>query len=318
MTAFVCSIPLISMLFPSCIAPAPLATGYVEGDYVLVAPVAVAQVDALKVRRGDHVEAGAVLAVTEHRDAEIALAKAKAALAQAESQLDNLREGRRPEEIAVIEATLASSQAQAAEVAKEVTRLRSLNDRGVTSQAQLDDATTRLDVARAQVAQARANLAVAKLPARPKEIEAAEAAVAQARAGRAAAAWQLSQRTLTAPSAGTVYDIVRTVGEIAGPQAPVLSFLPDGAVKLRLYFPETAVSQIKPGTKLTVHCDGCGAGQTATITYVSDSPEFTPPVIYSLENRQKLVYLVEARPDADASRLKPGQIVDVALPGGGK
>ena len=156
------------------------------------------------------------------------------------------------------------------------------------------------------------------MPARPKEIEAAQAAVAQARAGRDAAAWQLSQRTLSAPSAGTVFDILRTEGEIAGPQAPVLSFLPDGAVKLRLYMPEAAVSKVRPGTELTVHCDGCADGEGATVTYVSDAPEFTPPVIYSLENRQKLVYLVEARPDTGATRLKPGQIVDVVLPGAGQ
>lgn len=312
-----CSVPVLSAFLSACAAPAPLATGYVEGEYVRVAPVAVAQVEALKVKRGDHVAAGAVLAVTEHRDAEIALAQARAALAQAESQLANLKEGRRPEEIAVIEATLASARAQADEVAKEVARLTSLNDRGVTSQAQLDDANTRLDVAEAQVAQAKANLAVARLPAREKEIEAAEAAVAQARARKDAAAWQLSQRTLTAPKPGTVYDILRTQGEIAGPSAPVLSFLPDGAVKLRLYFPETSVARIKPGSILNVHCDGCGTGQKATVTYVSDAPEFTPPVIYSLQNRQKLVYLVEARPDAGATLLKPGQIVDVDLPGRG-
>lgn len=318
MTAILCSIPLLSAFFAACAAPQPLATGYVEGDYVLVAPVAVAQVDSIKVRRGEHVAAGAVLAVAEHRDAEIALAKAGAALAQAESQLANLREGRRPEEIAVIKASLASSRAQAEEAAKEVTRLRSLNDRGVTSQAQLDTATTQLDVAEAQVAQAQANLAVARLPARPQEIAAAEAAVEQARAGRDAAAWQLAQRTLTAPAAGTVFDIIRTAGEIAGPQAPVLSFLPDGAVKLRLYMPEAAVSQVRPGTELVVHCDGCGAGERAKITYVSDAPEFTPPVIYSLQNRQKLVYLVEARPESGATHLKPGQIVDVELPGAAK
>jgi len=310
-----CSVPVLSAFLSACVAPAPLATGYVEGDYVLVAPVAVAQVETLKVKRGDHVAAGAVLAVTEHRDAEIALAQAKAGLAQAESQLANLREGRRPQEIAVIAATLASAKAQASEVAKEVARLTSLNDRGVTSQAQLDDATTRLDVARAQVAQAEANLSVAKLPARPQEIAAAEAAVAQAQARLDAASWQLEKRTLTAPKAGTVTDILRRKGAIAGPTAPVISFLPDGAVKLRLFFPEKAVAQIKPGTELNVHCDGCGTGEHATVTYVSDSPEFTPPVIYSLQNRQKLVYLVEARPDPGATLLKPGQIVDIDLPG---
>ncbi len=310
-----CSVPVLSAFLSACAAPLPLATGYVEGDYVLVAPVAVAQVEAVKVRRGEHVKAGAVLAIAEHRDAEIALAQANAGLVQSESELANLQEGRRPQEIAVIAATLASAKAQAKEVAKEVARLTSLNDRGITSQAQLDDATTRLDVARAQVAQAEANLAVARLPARPKQIEAAEAAVAQARARRDSAAWQLSQRTLIAPKAGTVYDILRRTGEIAGPQAPVISFLPDGAVKLRLYFPERAVARIRPGSVLNVHCDGCGPGEKATVSYVSDSPEFTPPVIYSLQNRQKLVYLVEARPDAGAVLLKPGQIVDVDLPG---
>ncbi|GHD99553.1 hemolysin secretion protein D [Defluviimonas sp. 20V17] len=313
-----CSVPVLSAFLSACAAPPPLATGYVEGDYVLVAPVAVAQVEALKVRRGQHVKAGAVLAVTEHRDAEIALAQATAALAQAQSQLANLQEGRRPQEIAVIAATLASAEAQANEASKEVARLSSLNDRGVTSQAQLDGATTQLEVARAQVAQAKANLAVARLPARPKQIEAAEAAVAQARARRDAAAWQLSQRTLLAPRAGTVFDILRRAGEIAGPQAPVISFLPDGAVKLKLYFPETAFARIHPGAVLNVHCDGCGRGEKAKVTYVSDSPEFTPPVIYSLQNRQKLVYLVEAKPEPGAVLLKPGQIVDVDLPGADK
>ncbi|WP_102222760.1 HlyD family secretion protein [Acidimangrovimonas sediminis] len=313
-----CSIPVLSAFLSACAVPAPLATGYVEGEYVLVAPVAVAQVSDVKVKRGDHVAAGAVLALTERRDAQIAVAQATAALAEAESRLANLQLGKRPEEIAVIAATLASAKAQEAEVGKEVARLTSLRDRGVSSQAELDDATTRLDVAHAQVAQAQANLSVARLPARPQEIAAAEAAVAQATARRDAAAWQLSKRTLTAPRTGTVYDILRTRGEIAGPQAPVLSFLPDGAVKLRLYFPETAVARIHAGSTLTVHCDGCGAGETAHVTYVSDAPEFTPPVIYSLQNRQKLVYLVEARPEARATRLKPGQIVDVDLPGAEK
>ena len=62
-----------------------------------------------------------------------------------------------------------------------------------------------------------------------------------------------------------------------------------------------------------MRCDGCPDGLTATVSYVADEPEFTPPVIYSVENRQKLVYRVEARPGPDARALRPGQIVDVAL-----
>ncbi len=316
--SLLCSIPVLSAFFNFCIPAPPLATGYVEGDYDLIAPVAVAQVEAVEVARGAKVKAGTVLVRMERRDADIALAQANAAVAQAQSQLADLRQGRRPEEIDVLKAALASAKAQAENAARELDRAQSLNDRGVAPQSNLDSARTALDVAQAAVAQAAANLAVAKLPARPDQIAAAEAALAQAKAARDAAAWQLGQRTLFAPAEGEVTDVLRHPGEIAGPSSPVITFLPKGAVKLMLYLPETSLSAVHLGMRLTVHCDGCGAGETATVTYISDQPEFTPPVIYSLQNRQKLVYLIEARPDAGAQQLQPGQIVDVDLPGAGE
>ncbi|MCB2111286.1 MAG: HlyD family efflux transporter periplasmic adaptor subunit [Defluviimonas sp.] len=316
MTGFICSIPLVSALFNACLPVPPFATGYVEGDYVLIAPTATAQIETLAVGRGDRVAPGALLVTLERRDAEIALAEATAALAQAQSQLDNLREGRRPEEIRVIEATLTSAQAQLDEAERAARRISNLAERGAATTTQADDAATAASVARAAVAQAEASLAVARLPARPQEIAAAEAAVAGATAAREKAAWNLSQRRLTATAAGVITDVIRTAGELGGPSAPVLSMLPDGAVKLRLYVPEASVARITQGSRLHVNCDGCPGDLGATVSYVADGPEFTPPVIYSLENRQTLVYLIEARPDAPDG-LKPGQIVDVDLPGAG-
>lgn len=316
MMTFVCSLPLISTLFSACQPPAPLAVGYVEGEYVLIAPVEIAQVTSLAVRRGDRIAAGQPLAEMEHRDAEIAVAEAKAALAAAESRLADLRQGKRPEEIAVISAALASARAQQEVAERERDRQSDLFRRGITTQSQFDTVSTNLDVARARVAEMEASLAVARLSAREDEIRAAEAAVDQARANREAAEWRLGKRTLTSPRPATVFDVIRNPGEVAGPDAPVLSVLPDDAVKLRLYVPEAALSQVATGTVLTVHCDGCGEGMTATVNYVSPDPEFTPPVIYSLETRNKLSYLIEARPDDAATALKPGQIVDVVLAGG--
>lgn len=313
MSALVCSVPLLSALFSACLPPLPFASGYVEGEYVLVAPVATAQITGLMVERGDRVAAGQPLVDMERRDAVIALAEAEAALAQAEASLANLSEGARPEEIKAIEAAQASAQAQADEAARTAERNRSLAERGVITTAQRDDAQTAAEVARAKLAEIEANLAAARLPARPQLIAAASAALDGARAARDRAAWNLDQRRLTAASAGTVFDIIRRPGELAGPSAPVLSMLPDGAVKLRLYVPENVVAEIHPGSRLSVHCDACPPDLTATVSYVADAPEFTPPVIYSLENRQKLVFLIEARPDSDRSMLKPGQIVDVDL-----
>ena len=79
--------------------------------------------------------------------------------------------------------------------------------------------------------------------------------------------------------------------------------------------PETALGRLKPGQSVSFTCDGCGGAMSATISFIADRAEFTPPVLYSRENRAKLVFLVEARPAPDvAARLNPGQPVDVTLP----
>lgn len=311
--SFFCSIPLAVQLFSACAPAAPLAVGYVEGDYVLLAPIEVAQVETVSVRRGDRVEAGAAVVTLESDDATIAVAQAEAALAQAKAQLADLQVGKRPEEIAVLEAALRSARAQADDASRTLVRTQDLLKRNVATQAQFDDATTQAEVAQAAIGQAEANLAVGKLPARPETIKAAENQVRQTQAELDQARWRLSKRTLTAPAAGRINDVIRNPGDTAGPTAPVLSMLPDGALKLTVYIPEAAFSSIKVGTLLGVRCDGCGPGLKAKVSYVSPDPEFTPPVIYSLENRQKLVYLVEARPLGDAGALQPGQIVDVTL-----
>tara|TARA_R110002020_G_scaffold34066_30_gene103903 strand:- start:3071 stop:4024 length:954 start_codon:yes stop_codon:yes gene_type:complete len=316
--SFICSLPIISALFSACTGPGPLAVGYVEGEYVLVAPIETAQIVSLAVRRGDHITAGQPLGRLERRDAEIAVAQAQAGLAQAESQLANLQEGRRPEEIASIVAALDSAKAQAAESERVMLRQKNLLSQGISTQATFDSASTSLELAKAKVAELEANLAVARLPARANEIKAAQAAVEQAVAMLESAEWRLAKRILSIPQSGVISDIIRNTGEVAGPQAPVLSVLPDGALKLRVYVPEFALSSISVGAHLSVHCDGCGEAMRATVSYVSSDPEFTPPVIYSLENRQKLVYLIEARPEDGAWALAPGQIVDVDLEAAGK
>lgn len=308
----VCALPLVASLFAGCAPPMPLATGYVEGEYVQIAAVSTAQILDLAVGSGARVDAGQALVALERRDAEIALAQADAALSKAESQLANLKEGKRPEEIRVIEAALASASAQAGEARRVAVRLIDLAGRGVATETQRDDAATAAEVAKARVAEIEANLAVARLPARAGEIAAAEAALREATAARDHARWQLDKRTLTAPAAGVITDILRRPGEIAAAGQPILSLLPDGAVRLRLYLPEADLARITTGAVLDVRCDACAPGLSATVSYIADGPEFTPPVIYSVDSRQKLVYLIEAEP-SDGSGLKPGQIVDVDL-----
>lgn len=309
MADFLCTIPFVASLFAVCAAPPPLATGYVEGEYVAVTPLATARIVDVAAHSGDRVAKGAVLASVDDADARIALAAAEAALGRAESELANLEEGSRAAELAVVEATAVSARANAGRTEREAARQKRLLQERASSQAQYDAAEAAAAMAAAAVSEAEARLAVARLPARAHQIEAARAAVREAAANRDTARWMLGQRRLLAPSGGTVTDIVRHAGEIAGPAMPVLTFLPDGAIKLRLYVEEGDLSSIDADTKLAVSCDGCPS-LSAVVTYVADEAEFTPPVIYSRDARQKLVYRVEARPEA-GTRLKPGQIVEV-------
>ena len=138
-------------------------------------------------------------------------------------------------------------------------------------------------------------------------MDAARAVVSQAQ-------WRLGQKTQPAPRSGLVHDTFFVPGEWVPAGKPVVSLLPPENIKLRFFVPESLVGRLQLGQKVGVSCDGCGASIQASVSYVSPSAEFTPPVIYSKESRAKLVFMVEAQPaPADAVRLKPGQPVDVTL-----
>jgi len=166
---------------------------------------------------------------------------------------------------------------------------------------------------RARVAELTEQVRIANLPARSDEIAAATAEVMAASDALAQAQWRVEQKSQAAPVAGLVTDTLYRAGEWIAAGAPVLSILPPGNVKLRFYVPEARVAALRIGAPVSVRCDGCGADIAASIRFIATQAEFTPPVIYSRENRANLVFLVEAWPDAPNPSLHPGLPVEVAL-----
>lgn len=246
MADLVCILPLISALMSACAPPPPLATGYVEGEFVQVAPLVAARIGEIAVRRGDRVAARQLLAQVETADAQAALDAAEAGLQRAESELADLTHGSRPEELAALQASVTAARAHAARADAGATREERLSARGVSSAAQSAMLRAAADFAQAALAEAQARLAATRLPARADRIAAARAGVAAARAARDTGRWQLDQRSIRADRAGVVTDIIRTPGEIASPSAPVLTYLPEGAVRLRVFVPEPALAARRP------------------------------------------------------------------------
>lgn len=286
--------------------------GYAEGEYLRMGAPEAGWVESLSVARGQRVEAGAPLFTLESSRQQAALAQAEAELARTEANLADLRQGSRPEEIAQIEARLNQHEAMLRLAQLELRRQEQLARQDVAAKARLDQARAEFESTRAQVAATEAELATARLPARADRIAAAEGAVAAARAAVAQARWALDQRRVVAPVAALVDDTLRRPGEWVPANGAVVSLLPPGQVKLVLFVPEGARSSVAPGTLLSVGCDGCPPDGTATVSFVAAEAEYTPPVLYSVENRAKLVYRVEALPGGKPFALLPGQPVDVA------
>jgi HlyD family secretion protein len=143
-----------------------------------------------------------------------------------------------------------------------------------------------------------------------KDYDAADAVLRDAQARLNSAQTRLSRRRVLSAVDGAVQQIYFRPGEMVPGGRPVLSILPPGNVKVRFYVPESVLPSIAYGDQIKLACDGCAGGLTARVSFIAKQSEFTPPVIYSLDERAKLVFLIEALPEKPGE-LRVGQPVDV-------
>ncbi len=183
----------------------------------------------------------------------------------------------------------------------------------------LDDDLQQADVAvrkaaliNAQQAYDRAEELLKSASGTRKALDDADAALRQAKANLEAAQTRLTRRRVLSPVGGSVQKVYFRPGETVLPARPVIALLPPPNLKIRFFVPETRLATIKIGETVEVSCDACAKGLTAKVSFIAQNAEYTPPVIYSREERAKLVYLIEARP-ADPSQFRVGQPVTVTL-----
>ena len=184
----------------------------------------------------------------------------------------------------------------------------------------LDDDLQRADVAVREAAVTtsqqsfdRAKQLLTTAAGTQKTYDDAQAALLQAQANLDWSKTRLARRRGLSPADGTIQEIYYRLGETVPQGRPVMAMLPPGNLKLRFFAPEPQLPHIKYGEIVSVSCDGCERGLTAKVTFIADSAEFTPPVIYSLDERSKLVFLIEARPE-HPEKFRVGQPVTVTVP----
>ncbi|HJT42782.1 MAG TPA: HlyD family efflux transporter periplasmic adaptor subunit [Rhizomicrobium sp.] len=245
--------------------------GYGEGDAAFISAPQAGWVTQMKVERGGQVQRGALLFVLDST-------REEAGTQQARAQRDQARATLR-QEIANLDYARITLDRQN----------RLARDNAGTP--------TQRDLARSNFRQSQARVGELR------------AQIAQMEASLSGAAYGLSQRQVIAQTEGRVQDIYFREGEYISAATPAISILPPKNVFARFFVPETQLARVRLGQKVRITCDGCKPME-ATVTFIAAREEFTQPVIFSVGNREKLVFKAEARLPQGLP-IHPGQPVEV-------
>jgi HlyD family secretion protein len=296
------------------LASPPSYQGYGEGEYVLISPQIGGQIDDLAVVRGQNVHKGDMLFTLEHGAETAAVNEAQAQVDRADANLADLLKAKRQPELDALLAT--RDQAAAALHIAEINFERDQKQIKVqaVSQAVVDSDKAALEQARAKLAETNAALETGKLSTgRDDAIHVAQAEIASTKASLAIVQWKLDQKKLVAPADAFVFDTIYRSGEYVKEGQPVVSLLPPTNIKVRFFVSNNALSSLSLGQAVTIKLNNHDEPITAKISYIAPQAEYSPPQLYNRDNREKLLYMLEATPETHPERIHPGQTLDVMV-----
>ena len=291
---------------------ADLVQGYIEGEFVHVASPLGGRLENLAVARGRQVEPGQLLFALDESSERAAAEEISHRVAEAEARLRDAKQGMRPSEIRAIAAQLEEAKAALVLAELELERQTKLLVSRVTSKRDVDLAQATRDEGRQRVMQLVSTLETSRLGAREGLVHAAEQNVLAEKAALEAAQWNLAQKRQFATQAAMVTDTLYRKGDWVAAGNPVVVLLPPANVKVRAYVSQERIGSMQVGQDAEVLVDGVPGSVAAKVSFIAPRAEYTPPVIYSRQMREKFVFLVELSvEEAVASMLHPGQPVDV-------
>jgi HlyD family secretion protein len=289
--------------------------GNIDLRQVQLAFDAVGRIRELPAQEGQRVRKGDVVARLDDARLRDALQRAQAALQARREVLARLRAGSRPQEIAEARASLQAAQAALDNARTLWTRQRGLVESGFLPRQSLDNATEALRSARAGRERAAQALSLTLQGSRKEDVAAAAAEVSADEAAVALARRQLDDATLRAPEDAVVENRILEVGDMASPQAPVLTLALRDPLWVRAYVPERELGRIAPGMHASIHSDSYpGQAFAGWVGFISPTAEFTPRQVQTSELRTELVYRMRVYACAGADRLRLGMPVTVTVP----
>lgn len=291
------------------------AMGTLEMVEVDVSPTQPARIVEVRVREGDAVRAGQVLAVLEQPQAQGQVPQGQAQLSSARARLRDLEAGARGPEIARAEDELRVRQAEADRAGREAERLRVLAEAGAISRQQMENARAAATAAAALRDAARQNLRLVREGARTGQVEAARAEVAGAEAALQSARQTAGQLTLLAPVDGVVMLRAAENGETVGAGQPVVTLADPRRPWTRIYVGQRVLPTLRVGQTVTARLDAFpDRAFRGRIVALSPRAEYTPRVALTEDEREDLLFGVRVEFDDASGMLKAGLPLTVELP----
>lgn len=288
--------------------------GYAEGEFVNISSTQSGKLNQLFIKRGDSVTKGSNLFLLDHTNESMALEQASYELAIAQSTLDDSAKGARNEEIQVLEAQLSQAKASADNASLQLIQNTQLYASNAVSKVEFDNSTALAKSSAAKVQELQNTLKVAKLSKRSDQILAQENRISQLMAALNLAKWRVDEKALKSPYNALVFDTLYHEGEFVPLGGIIVRLLPPENIKIRFFVPQNIAETIHINQKITLQSRADNQKIPAHITYISPEAEYTPPIIYSNETKEKLTYMIEATPEIKhAPLLHPGQPVEVSL-----
>lgn len=209
-------------------------------------------VKSVRVAEGDRVKPGQLLVQLDDADARAQSARALAQLRSAEAALQAVKSGGTQEEVLTNKADLSKAQAESAEAQRNLQAIQKLRQNGAASPAEVEAAQNRVKKADADV-----QLLQSKLTGRysSPEVAKVEAAADEARASYAAAQDLLKHSNVTAPFAGTVYQLPIKPGAYVNGGELLVQIADLTKVRVRAFVDEPDIGRLAKGQEVQITWD---------------------------------------------------------------
>jgi HlyD family secretion protein len=226
----------------------------------------------LKVRKGDNITAGQVLAVLESKDVEAQHAEATANVADAEATLQKTSAGTVPADVERARGQLQSAEAARNQAQKNYDRRKDLFSQGAIPNRDLLATETELSQAKTAYDVAKRTLDLLEQQSGKTDVRIAESRVQQAKARQSLAAAQLQFTELRSPLNGTITEQFMYPGDMAKPDMPVFTVMDLSVAIGRAQVPESDARRIARGQPCIFSTPDQERGSAkGTITIVNQS-----------------------------------------------